>query len=268
MLNADGVPRFAMSYWATNGAELGGGYMTGVFNLSKNQELTDSINANMARGYKMSVLPVTKSFLSFMQNEDGERVLKHIFDEVAIAPYAGRAEDSFSLSASLSPIGGKMIAQQLLNSGMAGELKYCYEVTGVTPVFHAKIRMDFDKVYTHFVASSRGRWGWFKWNVRHEVEKLVSSKNIEITINGGDATQNDYIMEITERLMKDFFVEQTQNRRAGSSGRTFSVSYIRIEEHRELKYELKQRKIVDREYCIGLGMDGIKQFPWLVTHVQ
>lgn len=268
MLNSRGEPRFGMSYWDAGSTHGGGGYMSGIFNLAIGDELRAAIQESKAKGFKMSVLPVQKSFISFMENEDGERVMEEIFKEVSLPPFSGRAEDSIGLSASLTDIGGKMLATQLLGAGMAGELNYCYTVTGVTPVFQAKIHLEFDKVYTHFVTASSGRWGWFKWSVRREVEKLVSDKKIVITITGGDAKQQDYITEVTDRLIKEFFVEQTENRRVGGKSSYFKVGYIRIEERRDLDYELTQRKIVDRDYCVALGMDDIKNYPHLVNKVQ
>jgi hypothetical protein len=263
----DGTPRFALSYWNAPAGEAVGGFLSGIFNLSIGKELKESIQESMSKGNKVSVLPVQKSFIRFAQNEEGERVFRQIFHEIDLPPYSGRPEDSIGLSATLTPMGGKMMAMQLLSAGLGSELEYCYTVKGVSPVFHAKIHMNYNKVYTHFLAqASGGRW-WWKWSIRTEIEKLVASSDIKIEINGGDAKQYDYIMALVDRMTERFFVPELENRRGSTSGR-YGVSYTRIEEDRDINFELKQRQIIDRDYCVSLGMDDIKRFPWLIVNVQ
>lgn len=266
-MNSAGEPRFAMSYWDANGNVDGGGFMSGIFGLAVGGELKDAIKENREKGFKVSVIPVQRSYIRFMQNAEGERVMEDIFKEVDIPPFSGRPEDSIGISASLTGHGGKAIAQQLLATGYAAKLDYCYVVKGVSPVFDAKITMNYKKVYTHFaMQASGGRW-WYKWSIRKEVEKLIESRDIKIEINGGDATKYDYMMALADRMVTRFMVPVLENRRVPASGK-YGISHTTIIEDREETFQVKQREIIDREYCVALGMDEIKRFPWLVVKVQ
>jgi len=266
-LNAQGEPRFALSYWAGNGTQEGGGFMSGIFNLAIGQDLKEAVKESHEKGFKTTVLPVQRSYLRFMQDQEGNRVMQDIFKEVDLPPFGGRAEDSIGLSASLSEIGGKFLAQQLLSANYAAKMDYCYVVKGVSPVFNAKITLNYHKVYTHFVAQASGGKWWWKWSVRKEVEKLIENEDIKIEINGGDAKKYDYIMALVDRMVEKFFVEELPNRRISASGK-YGLAHITIREDREQTFELKQREIVDREYCVALGMDDIKRYPHLVVKVQ
>jgi hypothetical protein len=257
-----------MSYWdAQSDGTKGGGYLSGVFNLSVGGELRESINEIRQQGYRISVLPVQRSFIRFMQDREGEQVFNNIFDEVSLPPYSGRAEDSIGLSATLTPIGGRVLSQQLLQTGFGSALEYCYTVKGVSPVFNAKISLNYNKVYRHFLAQARGGRWWWKWNVRTEVEKLVESGDIKIEINGGDAQKYDYIMALADRMATKFFEPVLENRRGSVPGR-MGVSLTVIVEERDQSFELTQREIIERDYCVALGMDDIKEFPWLVVHIK
>lgn len=264
--NRNGVPRFGLSYWdePTSG---GGGFMSGVFKLSIDDELRAAIDDSMKRGLKVSVLPVQRSFIRFMQDENGERVFNNLFSEIDLPPYSGRAEDSIGLSASLTTIGGKVLAQQILSAGFGSELEYCYTIKGVSPVFDAKIELNYDKIYRHFLAQARGGRWWWKWSIRTEVEKLIENQDIKIQINGGDATKYDYIMALVDRFSERFFIPALENRRGSVPGR-MGVSYTVIEEHRTKTFQLTQREIIERDYCVSLGIDELKDFPELIVKIQ
>lgn len=202
-----------------------------------------------------------------MEDREGNRLLTDLYKEISMPPFSGRAEDSIGISASLTQSGALMLAGILRNGGNGADLKYCYEIMGVSPIFHARIELNYNKVYTHFKAqASGGRW-WWKWNVRTEIQKLVESGDIKIQINGGTANQYDYIMALADRMVEKFMVPQTDNRQAQTSGR-YSVSFSKTIEDRDLTFDLKQREIIRREYCVSLGLDELKEFPWLITNVD
>ena len=254
------VPRFGMSYWS------GGGYFSGIFRLGVEKDLSTAVQNYKKAGKQISLVPVQRSYLVFAEDKTGERVMEDIFKDVSLPPFSGRFEDSIGMSASLTPMGALMLSS-MLNSGAQGaELQYCYEVTGVSPIFHAKITLNYKKIYSHFVAqASGGRWFW-KWSVRTEIEKLVESGDIKIEINGGTANQYDYIMALADRMITKFMTPILENRRTSTSGR-YGVAYIEIREERDQTFELKQREIINREFCVALGLGELKEFPWLITKV-
>lgn len=265
--DADGVPRFGMRYWNPIEGSTTGGYFTGIFRLNTTSDLQKAIDNYKQAGKQVSVLPVQKSQAFFMEDKEGNRVLNDLFKEVSVSEHAGRAEDSIGISSSLTQTGGVVLGS-LLSSGASGaELKYCYEIKGVSPVFHANIQLNYNKVYKHFVAQARGGRLWWKWSVRSEVEKLVENGNIRIEINGGTANQYDYIMALADRMITKFMVPILENRRNNPTGR-FGVSQTVIIEDRELTFDLKQRELIDRDYCVALGLDSLKAFPWLIEKVE
>lgn len=263
-INSAGVPEFGMSYWGIkNDSPDAGGYFAGIFNLSTGGDLKIAVENHLSRGHQVAVVPVQQSDVHFKE-KNGERIMEELFKEIDIPEFAGRPEDSFSLSASLTKNGAKALAAQLRSGAVGTDLNYCYGITGLSPVFHAKIRLNYHKVYKHFLAQFKvGRW-WWKASIRTEIEKLVENQSIKIEINGGDAKKYDYIMALVDRMAERFFVPALQNRRNSAGGR-YGISYTQIEEDRESTFELKQRELIEREFCIGMGLGQLKDFPFLIV---
>lgn len=264
--DSQGVPEFGMSYWGvTTESSDAGGYFAGIFNLRVDEGLQKAIDSHLAKGRKVAVVPVQESHIHFRNN--GSRVMSGFFQDVDVAPFAGRAEDSFSLSASLTKNGARMLAAQLKSGATGLDLNYCYSITGLSPVFSATIELNYHKVYEHFLAQATvGKW-WWKANIRVEVEKLIASSDIKIRVNGGDAKQNDYVMALVDRMVERFFVPETQNRRNSAGGR-FGLSYTRIQEDRTLKFDLTQREKIERDFCVAMGLGQLKNFPHLIVNVD
>lgn len=263
-----GVPRFGMSYWGikTNDPDAGG-YFSGIFRLGMSADLRESVQRLKGSGYQVAVMPVQESKIYFMQDENGERRMPALFKEVDVPPYGGQPDASIGLSAYLSKLGARMLAKQLTSGALGLDLNYCYKVKGVSPVFHAKIVLNYHKIYEHFIAQAHGTFFWHKWQIRSELEKLIENKDISIEINGGDANKYDYIMALADRMVARFFDPQLENRRAPEYG-NFSVGYNRVVEDRVSTFDLKQREIIEREFCVALGLDELKEFPWLVVNAD
>lgn len=260
-------PRFGMSYWTPTTEDASAGYFSGIFRLGISGDLQTSINSQLKAGRKVAVIPVQKSHIEFMTDSEGNRVNEDLFKEASVASRGGRAEDSIGISGTLTRIGSMALRSILSEDGQGADLKYCYEITGVSPVFHAKIRLNYHKVFQHFLAqASGGRW-WWKWSIRTEVEKLVERGDIKIEINGGEAKQYDYIMAVADRMVEKFMVPKLENRRNSASGK-YGISYTYIAEDREMTYELKQREIINRDFCVSLGMGELKAYPWLITNAE
>ncbi len=263
--DSKGQPRFGMSYWTPATPEATAGYFSGIFRLGLSGDLQQSVQNHIKAGKKMAVMPVQESHLYFMEDKSGQRVMSDLYKEISLAPWSGRAEDSIGVSASLTPVGAKAFAGILSSGGNAADLSYCYEVKGLSPLFHATIDLNYHKLYRHFVAqASGGRW-WWKWSVRKEVQKLVESGDILITINGGTANQYDYIMSLVDRFVERWMKPQLDNRQAHTSGK-YSISEAITEEDHDLHFSLTQRELVSREFCVALGLGELKEFPWLIVN--
>jgi hypothetical protein len=262
-----GVPRFGMSYWSTDDANASAGYFSGIFHLGMSGDLKQAVENHKQAGMKVAVIPVQESHIYFMEDRAGGRLMTDLYKEISLPPFGGRAEDSIGISASLTKSGAKMLSSILRNGGTGADLKYCYQITGLSPIFHAKIQLNYNKVYTHFLAQAKGGRWWWKWSVRTEIEKLVENGDIKIEINGGKANQYDYIMALTDRMVTKFMDPILDNRPGTTSGR-FGVSFTKIIEDRELTFELKQRELINREFCVSLGLGELKEFPWLITNAD
>lgn len=264
--DAHGVPEFGLSYWGIKDPANAGGFITAILNLSIGDDLQKAIDAQLAKGKEVAVMPVQSSYIHFA-DKDGNRILESMFTEVDLPPFAGRAEDSFGLQATLSRAGAMSLTSLLRNGATGAKVDYCYEVRGLSPDFNATITLNYHKVYTHFLAQARGGKWWWKWSIRTEVEKLVENKSIVIKINGGGAKQRDYVMAMVDRFVEKFFEPVLENRRNSAGGR-FGVSYTRIVEDRELSFLLTEREIIDREYCVSIGLGQLKDFPYLIVNAD
>ncbi len=262
-----GYPKFGMSYWIPDANETIGGYFSGIFRLGVSHDLSQSIELHKKSGHFVAVMPVQESHLYFMENREGQRIMTDLYKEISVPPFSGRAEDSIGISASLTRSGSRMLSSILRNGGNGADLNYCYEIKGVSPIFDAKIRLNYHKVFTHFIAKADGGILWWKWSIRSEMQKLVESGDIQIEVNGGNANQYDYIMALADRMILKFMTPILDNRQGSTSGR-FSLNYNSTTEDRETSFELKQREIISREYCVALGIGELKEFPWLIVKVD
>lgn len=258
-------PVFGMVHWGTKTPDPtdGGGLLNVNFNLALGGDLPTVLEKYQEQKFQTVVMPVQSSELVFMER-DGVQQMSNIYEGVSLPPYSGRAEDSIALSTSLSEVGAKALKKLLTGSNNALTANYCYQVHGVSPIFDAKIKLNFKKVYEHFVSQASFRKWWIKVNIRTEIQKLVERESIKIEINGGTANQYDYIMALVDRMITRFFIPKTQNAKAKPSG-SFSVAYARTEEDREHTYHLTQREYITRDFCIGIPLSEIKNYPHLVV---
>ena len=74
-------------------------------------------------------------------------------------------------------------------------------------------------------------------------------------------------MAMVDRFVEKFFEPVLENRRNSAGGR-FGVSYTRIVEDRELSFLLTEREIIDREYCVSIGLGQLKDFPYLIVNAD
>lgn len=263
--NENGVPRFGMHYKTTIASpEETAGFFNGIFRLSLSHDLKTSVENYRKAKKQIAVVPVQKSHLEFMQDREGNRVFEELYKQVSMPSVSGRPDDSFGISATLTEFGAQTFSSILLDGGSAASLNYCYQIKGVSPIFETKIELNYNKVYSHFVAQARGGRLWWKWSVRKEVEKLVEDGEIIITITGGTANQYDVIMSLADRMVTKFMVPQLENRRTAAAGR-FGLAQIDIIEDRTQTLHLKQRELIERDFCVSLGLDEVKAFPWLIT---
>lgn len=264
--NGSGIPEFGLTYWGLKTPETAGGYLAAILNLSTGAELQTAINSQLAKGKQVAVLPVQKSYIDFATNDE-KPTMDVMFESLDLPDFSGRAEDSFGFQATLTPVGARALPALLKSGGAGAVMSYCYQVTGLSPVFNAKITLNYYKVYEHFLAQAKvGRWFW-KAKIRTEIEKLLENKTIQIEINGGDAKKADYVMALMDRMVEKFFEPQLQNRRNSAGGR-IGISYTKIVEDRKQTFQLTQRELITRDYCIGMSLNDLKKYPELIVNAD
>ena len=264
--DSSGTPEFGLTYWGLKGPEKAGGFMAGIFNLWTGEELQKAIDAQIRNGKQVAVLPVQSSYIHFA-DKDGNRIMQTMFSEVDLPPFSGRAEDSFGIQAILTGQGAIYLASLLKNGATGAKLSYCYEVTGLSPLFNATISLNYHKIYKHFLGQASGGRLWWKWSIRNEVEKLIEDKSIVIKINGGDAKQKDYVMALVDRFATKFFDPILESRR-NSAGSRWGISDTKIVEDRDLHFSITEREIIEREYCVDVGLGQLKDFPHLIVNAD
>lgn len=269
MKDKNGIPDFTMVKLnqPTDGI---GGYISGVMALEHSEGQAEALKKKRGEGFQLAPLPVRSSYFTLTSKKQNEReFLSGIFKEVALPDLAGRPEDPFGFSATLTPVGAAILKAALVDNRSNGTtFQYCYVVSGLTPEFHGEVVMNYRKIYEHFVARAGGR-KWFKRvEVRGEVEKLRESGQIRIKMLGGTPTERAYLESLTEQLLKRFFEPQLANRRNDVSS-NYGLNYTRIEEDRERKIILDSSEPIELSYCTTMSLGSIlRDYPQLYSEID
>lgn len=264
--NDQGLPMFSFTHWGLKSGPLkdAGAYMVFTNRLDSDRSQKEAIeaflDANPAAG--VAVLPVQSSMVG-IQSESETTPLSRLFSELNFARVGGRAEDEIGVTSILTGLGAKVLLKAVETPNFF-TFNYCYKVVGLGPSFDAKIHVKWDKVYDHFRASvSTGRW-WWKANITHEVEKLRQSNLVSWEINGGDATDEEYVKMITAEIVKRLFVNELQYVPAGQTSRDSGWGFLRLnfahtrrEEHKEETWLLKKRLNIHNEHCTAVSLRGV-----------
>lgn len=258
------LPQFGFTYWGlSTGAPLkdAGAYLTFSMRLKSDEAQRRALDSVIAEGKRVAVVPVQASTIG-LQTNSGERPLGKLFEEFNFAQHAGRAEDEVGVNAVMTGVGAKVFLSAIDNPQLI-KLDYCYKVTGLGPNFRARIHARWDRVYDFFQASySVGGW-FFKKNIQVEVEKLMQNNLVEIFIDGGDATKEEYVRKLTELILARLFVPElkaspgSSESGGGWSFSRFSLKAVHREELKEETWILSQRDLIDREFCSNMAIKDI-----------
>lgn len=71
-----------------------------------------------------------------------------------------------------------------------------------------QVKVDMKRVYEYFELNSSGGYAWFSYSIRKAVEKLHSEGSISISMNGGTATQWEYLKKVSEDVTRRLFVPE------------------------------------------------------------
>lgn len=264
-----GVPLFNFVYWNLEDPKAGGAYMTMTTRLAPDEEQKKDLENFIAMNpqIEVAVLPVLSSTIGLQTTALGQSPLQGLFGEFNFAKHGGRAEDEIGVNAVLTAVGAKAFKALLTHSGGSAVLKmdYCYRIQGYGPNMDARIIVNMKRVYEYFQASHSGGWGWFSWNIRSVVEKLVAERSIAIEMNGGDAQEWEYVRAISEALTARLFVPElsaTPHAVAAPGNRLFRFGggSIRKEELQTEIWSWRRRDLVELDFCTNIQIKDLEPY--------
>lgn len=263
-----GVPLFNFVYWGLKGDSADqGAYMSMSTHLATDANQQAALDSYMKDYPKMkvAVLPVMSSAVGLTTTDPSQKPLSSLFKEFNFSKVGGRAEDEIGINAVLTPIGAKAFTALLTKAagGSAFKADYCYTVQGLGPNMNARITVDMKRVYDYFEFNHSGGWGWFSWNIRTVVEKLVQDNTINIQMLGGDAQMWEYINKITEtitaRLFKPELSASPIPTASGNRLFNFGGGWVHKEELKNEVWTWDRKDIVTREFCTAITLKDLDQ---------
>ena len=266
------VPLFNFTYWGLGNGPLNqaGAYMVFVSKLKSDSEQVTSIKKFLkTKKGGVAVLPVMQSMITLRSTKKGRPPLQKIFDEINFPPYGGRAEDEAGISAVLTGVGAKVFRATLLKKPNAAlKVDYCYKVQGLGPDMDAKITVNMKRVYEHFQANAGFKGNlWWRASVKYEVEKLKDKRFVNWEINGGNATDEEYVQTIVTQIIKRMFKPELSTKPSsgsksswGFSWFSFNANGVKREELKNEVWNIKRRDLVTREFCVPLVLRDIDNY--------
>ena len=271
-----GLPHFGLTHWgrSTSSAEDDGGFVTFQMHLKSSREQAAALQDFLDRhpGAGIAVLPVIASTVGLTSSSSpGGHPLPGLFTDVNFPPRAGLAEHPVGINASLTGAGVRVFLGGIRNP-MSFKIDYCFKVQGLGPNFDATITADFNRVYEHFrAAAAIGGW-WSNIQVAHETTRLVQNGSIRYVINGGNATDEEYVRSIVNTISQRFFTPQVPATPAvlphieGWSFSNVQLGNTRIEELRTETWTMNRREMVEREYCVPMSLTELRPFSSQVVY--
>ncbi len=265
---SSGLPSFGFTYWGLEDPRNtdAGGYMVFSMRLQSDADQKIALNAAIASGKQIAVLPVQESTIGITSTNTSAGVpLGVLFNEFHFSHRAGRAEDEVRVKAVLTKTGPKGMKNINENPAIL-KVDYCYKVQGLGPNFDASITVDWKRVYDDFQAHASAGGFWHRWSIDAEVEKLRENRIVQIEINGGNAKDEEYVKGVADQIVTKLFVPELQSTptsSSGSGGWSFSRYSLKLTSREELKQEhwiMKRRDLVDREFCVPLVLNEIHNY--------
>ncbi|MEK2646774.1 hypothetical protein [Bdellovibrio sp. BCCA] len=264
-----GVPLFNFVYWGLENPASGGAYMTMTTHLASDTDQKAALDTYMKEHpeVEVAVLPIKSSTIGLQTTAAGAQPLSDLFKEFNFAQHGGRAEDEIGVNSVLTSVGAKAFKALLTKSAGSALLKmdYCYKVQGFGPNMDASIRVNMKRVYEYFQASHSGGWGWFSWSIQSVVEKLHAERAIEITMNGGDAKEWEYLQKISETITARMFVPElaaTPVTATAPSNRLFHFGggSVRKEELQTETWNWKRTDLEERDFCTAVVIKDLDKY--------
>jgi hypothetical protein len=264
------LPLFSYTFWGlnqVNPSEEAGAFMTFVLKVHSDQQQTKAIKEYKEKNphHNIALMPIKESLI-ILKNDEGESPFKTLFKEANFNKKSGLIEHEIGFNTILTPLGAKILKTHITNP-LVFNLDYCYKFIGLGPTMDANIYVNWSRVYDHYRISSSYTRGWFsRVTVSKEVEKLRQKNFVRWEINGGDATDNEYVKEITNAIIERLFKPELSMTPSGNTSnngwQAFNFSYATVhrEELKEEEWRITKRELVEREMCNGISLKEISPY--------
>ncbi len=262
---ADGTPEFSLAYSGVeSNSPNGGGLMTAIFHLKSNKKQVDAIERFLAdhKGASVAVLPVLASTLSA---GDPTKFLS-IFKGIDLPPFGGLPDTDVGFSCELTVFGVNLIMAQI-EAGTSKGLHACYKFEGLGPNMDARIYIHWQQIYDYLRASASGTYYWFHADIQRVTEEMHTKGLVEITIDGGSAKEQDYIMKIADQMIEKFFKADlaASPTQAGSNifsntPFTLSVNSVHKEDIKDFNGRWVIRDLTQREICVDMSLHDVAPY--------
>ena len=269
-VDSSGTPLFNFVYWGiTKPTAEAGAYLTMATHLANDVDQKKALELYMKDhpDHEVAVLPIVSSSVGLKSTASGGEALKDLFKEFNFPPLGGRAEDEIGINAVLTPIGAKAFRALLQGDVYGSKLKvdYCFKTQGYGPNMDANIQAKMDRIYNYFEGSHSGGWGFFSWEIKYAIEKLIQNNDIKITVNGGDAKDwemvNAVAAEITRRLFTpELSASPAVNANGGQGLFRFGGAGIKKEELKTENWTWTRRDLIEREFCPAVVIKDLSPY--------
>lgn len=266
-----GVPLFGLNTYGAEQSDVSKvfGYMTFTVQPAISDSVRKQLDLFMQKNpqARLAPLPVGESYMTIGQSRQGEvsQGGADFFKNFDLPPYAGLLETQVGGNAYLTGIGAKVMTNAIKNPSLLN-LNLCYTVDGVTPHMDATVKVDYQKLYSHWKAKARGGWWIFGGSIAKEVTKLEESGIIDIQIHG-DTKFEEVVMEMARQIAKDYLRPQLANGTADAEvgGGPFRLvrfgwGSVTVEERRTITLKIKKQADVRDIRCIAAPFEGLSTY--------
>lgn len=233
--------------------DYGGNSLYGIqagFETNNSSNLESKINQLLTEGKKVSMVATMSSYVV----QDDSNGIFQMYDVQAPSAMLGTP---FTLDTVIFRKGLRSLVTQLkLTNQKVNFGKYCYSVSGVTPVMNGTVKINYSKVMQELKAKFNDR-PLTRKEIKDGVETLIKSATILLEINGGDATLGDYAYAISEKLITYYFMPTSDKR--------FTILNSRVE-FKNISEKIQRRDLVEKEYCLDLDVSELRKFPELIQY--
>jgi hypothetical protein len=264
----DGTPEFSLAYAGVDaGIPDAEGVLTATFHLQSSPEQKAALQQflNTHPGAGIATIPVMASTLS-MGGSNGKKAPMSYFKTVQLPEFGGLADSDVGFSAELSGIGVKLVKAQIKGDTAQG-LQSCYKIQGLGPNMDAHVTIHWSQVYDYMAAHlSVGGWYWHV-DIQKVTEELQTQGSVRIVINGGTATQQDYVNKVADEIIQKFFVpdfaaspDSAGNNIFSNTPLQFSLSTTHKEDVKDFEGNWVIRDLTTREFCIVLNLTDVAPY--------